>query len=285
MKTTTLFEYVTKGLASQPGKVDGRIRGTCRQAQGLWCYRELAIELFWTYLKLRYVGSVLGFIWTMLNPILYILTYWLVFSFIIRVDLPNFPLFLIPGFLAWNFTLSSLIEASDSIISGKFLITKVAFPIEILTLTRVAVTFFDFIISMALYLIAVTIFRNTLTVTILALPLVIVVQLLFTLGIAFLVACGSVYFRDIPKLVQVLGTIFFFLTPIFYPLSFIPESIRPLIQLNPMTHIITTYHDLLYYGVWPEPGQLFGLFLLAITCFAFGFWVFSRKKHTFAELT
>jgi len=269
----------------KPRKIGNSQHTLSCQARHLWDYRELAIELFWTYLKLRYVGSVLGFIWTMLNPILYILTYWLVFSFIIRVDLANFPLFLIPGFLSWNFTLTSLIEASESIITSKPLITKVAFPIEIIPLTRVAVTFFDFLISLVLYLIAVAVVLPTMTITALALPLVVLVQLLFTVGLSLLVACGSVYFRDIPKLVAVVGTMLFFLTPIFYPLSYIPESLQLLIQLNPMTHIISIYHDLLYYGVWPEPIRLWVSLLAASASLLVGFWVFGRKKHVFAELT
>jgi len=254
------------------------------QFRELWRFRELAIELFWTYLKLRYVGSVLGFIWTMLNPILYIVTYWIVFTCIVRMGLPDYPLYLIPGFLAWNFTFASLISASESILNSQYLITKISFPIEILTLASIAVNLFDFFVALILYLMAVVILPPTLPITALALPLVVMLQVLLTLGMALLAACVSVFFRDIPKLIPVLGTMVFFLTPIFYPLNIVPEPFQFLIKLNPMTHVITLYHDILYYRIWPDYLTLGSVFLIAIIFLIIGYWVFDRKRHTLAEL-
>lgn len=254
------------------------------QLRELWRYRELAIELFWTYLKLRYVGSVLGFIWTMLNPILYIVTYWIVFTFIVKMGLSNYPLYLIPGFLAWNFTFGSLVSASESILNSQYLITKISFPIEILTITSIAVTLFDFFISLTLYLIAVMILTPSLSITVLALPSVIIIQVMLTAGLALFAACVSVFFRDIPKLIPVLGTMVFFLTPIFYPLNIVPESFRFIIKLNPMTQIVTLYQNILYYRVWPDYLSLGFAFLIGILFLITGYWVFDRKRHTLAEL-
>ncbi len=256
-----------------------------KQIRELWRYRELAIELFWIYLKLRYVGSVLGFMWTLLNPVLYIFTYWIVFSQIIRMGLPDYPLFLIPGFLAWNFTFSALIGASESILNSQYLITKISFPIEILTLSGVAVALFDFLLALILYLAAIVILPFTLPLTAIALPLVIIIQVLFTVGFALLAACSSVFFRDIPKLIPVLGTMMFFLTPIFYPLSFVPESFQPIIKLNPMTLIVSLYHNLLYDRIWPDTWALGSTFIMAVVSFIIGCWVFNRKRHILAELS
>lgn len=256
-----------------------------KQFRELWRYRELAIELFWTYLKLRYVGSILGFIWTMLNPLLYIGTYWLVFSYIIRMGLPDYPLFLIPGFLAWNFTFGSIISASESILNSQHLITKIAFPIEIPTLVNVAVTLFDFLVGLALYLLAIIILPPRIPLTVLALPILIFTQILFTIGVALLVACSSVFFRDIPKLIPVLGTMMFFLTPIFYPISFVPESLQPLLKLNPMTHIVTFYHNLLYERIWPNLLDFGIILLISILVFIISYWIFDRKRHSLAELS
>ncbi|MFQ5963173.1 MAG: ABC transporter permease [Candidatus Scalinduaceae bacterium] len=255
------------------------------QLRELWRYRELIVGLFWTTLKLRYAGSVLGIIWSIVNPILYIATYWVVFSYIIRMGLSDYPLFLIPGFLAWNFTLVSLLSASESIINGKHLITKIAFPIEILTLVSVAVYLFDFLVALSLYLLVVVILPPTLPLTVVALPLVIIIQILFTTGLAMLIACGSVFFRDIPKLLPILGNIFFFLTPIFYPLNIVPEPWRLLIQLNPMTQIITFYHELLYVRIWPQSLDIGFAFLVAISLLVLGLSVFNLLKHRFAELS
>ena len=251
----------------------------------LWQYRELAVALFWTHLKLRYVGSFLGFMWTMLNPILYILTYWIVFSYIIRMGLPNYPLYLIPGFLAWNFTFGSILNASESILQSTHLITKIAFPIEILTITSVAVSLFDFLISLAIYIIAVIVFTSSLSLTAFALPLVVILQTIFTIGIALLVACGSVFFRDIPKLIPVLGTMMFFLTPIFYTLDLVPDSLQIIIKLNPMTHIVTLYHSILYYNTLPNLTYFISTFLIAVISFIIGAFIFNRKRYALAELS
>ena len=256
-----------------------------KQFRELWRYRELAIELFWTYLKLRYVGSVLGFIWTMLNPLLYIGTYWLVFSYIVRMGLPNYPLFLIPGFLAWNFTFGSIISASESILNSQHLITKIAFPIEIPTLVSVAVNLFDFLVSLALYLTAIIILPPRIPLTVLALPVVILTQILFTIGVALIVASGSVFFRDIPKLIPVLGNIMFFLTPIFYTISFVPVSLQPLLKINPMTHIVTFYHNLLYEQIWPNLLDFGIILLISVLFFGISYWIFDRKRHSLAELS
>ena len=167
-----------------------------------------------------------------------------------------------------------------------YLLTNcISFPFEILTLVNVAVSLFDFVVSLTLYLVVIIILPPTIPLTLIALPLVILIQVLFTTGFAMLLACISVFFRDIPKLVPVLGTMMFFLTPIFYPLSSVPESIGLVIKLNPMTHIITLYHSLLYDKVWPAMWTLVSTFIIAIVIFIVGFWVFNRNKHMLAELS
>ncbi len=257
-----------------------------QQFKEIWQYRELAIELFLTYLKLRYVGSFLGFAWTMLNPVMNILTYWVVFSFIMRMGLENYPIFLIPGYLAWNFTYNSVINASESILSNKYLITKISFPSEILTIANVGVLLVDFIISLALYLVVCIILPTTsLSISMIALPLVVIMQIIFTVGLSMLIACISVFFLDVPKLVPVFGTIGFFLTPIFYPIEYIPEHLQKFLNLNPMMHFITIYHDILYRQTWPQSLHLVVIIVISLLMFVIGINVFRRKKHDFAELT
>jgi ABC-2 type transport system permease protein len=132
---------------------------------------------------------------------------------------------------------------------------------------------------------AIVLLPPTVPVTVIALPLVMFVQILFTVGLAMLVACGSVYFRDVPKLVQIIGTLMFFLTPIFYPLDFIPEALRSVIRINLMAPIITFYHNILYDKTWPAAESLVLTGLTAMAFFILGIWIFNRKKHAFAELT
>lgn len=238
-------------------------------------------------LKLRHVGSILGFFWTLLNPLLYIATYWIVFTLFIKMGMEHYPLFLIPGFLAWNFTLTALITSSESIIQSRYLTSKIAFPNEILPLTSVGIPLLDFLISMVIY-IAIIYFIpgiSGFSFLFLLLPLIIFIQVLITIGLAFIVATISVYFRDIPKLVQLGGTILFFLTPIFYPINLIPVKFRFIVMINPVAHIITYYQDIFYYNKFPDPFYLTGTFIISIIIFFTGLGIFDRYKFSFAELS
>jgi ABC-type polysaccharide/polyol phosphate export permease len=231
------------------------------------------------------VGSVLGFIWTLLNPFLYILTYWVVFSLIIKMGLENYPLFLIPGYLAWNFTFSAIVNSSESILHSKELITKIAFPNEIIVLANVAVGLVDFIISLFIFFIVIIIFYSPISYYITFVPIILFLQILLTVGVSMLVACISVYYKDIPKLIVIVGNIFFFLTPIFYPLELIPEKYRIITLINPLAQIINIYHNLIYYKIFPNPILITITALVSIGLFTLGFMVFNKLRFSFAELS
>lgn len=261
------------------------ITNTKNSFSNFWRYKELFWSLFWTYLKLRHVGSILGFIWTLINPVLFIAIYWLVFSQIIRMDLSYYPLFLIPGYLAWNFSFGAIINSSNLISDNKYLITKIAFPNEIIIFSNVAVYFFDFIIAFIIYLFILFFFLPIQLNLIVYLPIIIIVQVLFTIGISLLVSCISVYFKDISQITVLLGNIFFFLTPIFYPLEFIKGKLRILLLLNPMTSIVTIYHDILYYQKNPSVNMLLIIGIFSVFLFFSGYMVFNKYKYQFAELS
>jgi homopolymeric O-antigen transport system permease protein len=238
-------------------------------------------------LKLRHAGSTLGFLWTLLNPFLYIATYWVVFTLFIRMGMDKYPLFLIPGFLAWNFTLTALVTSSESIIQSRYLITKIAFPNEILPLTSVGIPLLDYIISMVIYIVIILIIPgiSQLTSQIVLFPIIIFIQILITIGLALIVATMSVYFRDIPKLVQIGGTILFFLTPVFYPLNLIPEKYRFFVMMNPLAQVINYYQDIFYYHKLPDLYYLSGTFIFSVLIFLLGLAIFNKYKSAFAELS
>ena len=255
------------------------------QIVDIWRYRELLHELFRTWLLLRHTGSILGFLWTLLNPLLLITTYWVVFSLVLKVGVENFPLLLIPGYLAWNFTFGSVQSGSESIIQNKYLITKIAFPNEIIVLAKVAVSLVDFLVGLGLYLVAVMIILPVLTASVLWLPALLVMHVAFTVGVALLVACSAVYFKDIPKLVPILGTMLFFLTPIFYTRDMVPAGLSAAMWLNPLTWIFSLYHDVLYYHAAPDAGVVAGVAIMSATALLTGLWLFNRLKGSFAELS
>jgi ABC-type polysaccharide/polyol phosphate export permease len=259
--------------------------GVVDQITDIWRYRELLRELFTTWLILRHTGSVLGFLWTLLNPLLMIATYWFVFSQIFRFGVPNFPMLLIPGYLAWNFTFGSVQAGGESIIQSKHLITKIAFPTEIIVAAHCAVQLVDFMVALLLYLIAVVLFAAPLSATVLWLPAILLLHVAFTLGAALVVACGAVYFKDIPKLVPVLGMVLFFVTPIFYTHDMVPGGLRSVIWLNPLTWIFSLYHDVLYYHVPPPVWLTAGVLAMAAAALGAGLLLFRKLKPSFAELS
>lgn len=254
-----------------------------RQLYDIWKYRALLRELFVTWLKVRHTGSLLGVVWTLVNPAAFILTYWVVFTYVIKIDLPNYAAFLIPGFLAWNFTWNAITSACEAVIEGNYLITKIAFPSEILVLASVGVALFDFLVALILYLFFATLAGIAFTPIALALPLVLFCHVLFTLGLSLMAACGSVFFRDIPKLVGIAGLLLFFATPVFYPESVIPATLRTVFGLNPFTPFIALYHHVLYYDTAPPAHIVAGTVLLATIMSLAGMVVFRKFKPLFAE--
>ena len=203
------------------------------------------------------------------------------------MGLDNYPLFLIPGYLAWNFTFNSLLTSSNSIIQGNHLLNKIAFPIEILPLTSIGISLFDYLISMLIYFIALLIIPgiSVISYPLLMFPVLLLILILITTGLALIVACLSVYFRDVPQLVQVGGTIFFFLTPIFYPLDFIPEKIRAILIFNPVAQVIVYFQKIFYYGSFPDTGHLVITFIISLLVFFTGLAIFNNHKYSFAELS
>lgn len=254
-----------------------------RQLQDIWRYRELLRELFLTWLKLRHAGSVLGLLWTLLNPAAFVFTYWLVFTYIIKIDIPNYATFLIPGYLAWNFTWNSAQEASRSMIESSYLITKIAFPAEILVLASVGVTLFEFLIALVLYLALAVVLGIPLYPVAGTLPILLLIHIFFTLGFSLICACGSVFFKDVPKLITIAGMILFFATPVFYPESLIPQQFAILFHMNPFAPFVACYHEVLYYGLLPGLALGLKVGLISLLFLLGGMRIFARFKPYFAE--
>lgn len=250
----------------------------------VWRYRELLLELFRTWFRLRHAGSVLGVFWTLLNPILMIGTYWFVFSVVFRVGIPEFPLLLIPGYLAWNFTFGSWQAAGESLLQSKYLITKIAFPNEIIVVTSVALALSDFLLALLLFL-GVQAVAAPAGWVLFWLPPLLLLHIAFTLGVSFILATGAVYFKDVPRLIAVAGMVLFFMTPIFYTHDLVPGALQQLVWLNPLTWFFSAYQDVLYHHRAPAAGVLAGTTGLALAAFLGGALVFRKHTPAFAELS
>lgn len=246
-------------------------------------HRELIGVLVTKQLKLRYRGSMLGFLWTLLNPLLLMLVYTLVFSVYLRIDMDRYPAFLFTGLLPWIWFASSLQQGVTSILDGAGLVTRSQFPAEVLPIVTLTSNTVNFLLSLPLLFILLLAFRVELGAAVLALPILIGIEYLLALGVVLLLSALNVYFRDLQHIVLHLLTVLLFLTPVFYPLSLIPEPWRPWALLNPLTVLISAFHDVLYFNRLPPWPPVLALLLFAGVIFSVATTMFTRYKHTFAE--
>lgn len=255
------------------------------QLQTLYRYRALIRSLVSRDLKARYRGSVLGFLWSFVNPLLLLLTYGIVFTWMLPMrghgSEPYF-LFLFCGILPWTWFNSSIAEASGVLISGGNLIKKVLFPAEVLPTVTVFANFMHFLLGLPI-LFAFLAWNGNIGWSALLLPVPLLVQMVLTLGLALFISALTVHFRDIQNLLNHLMQLWFFSTPVLYSFSSLPGPLRSVLRFNPMTHVMKAYHDLLFDGVARFQRGLGLSAIAALAAFALGAFLFERLRDTFAE--
>jgi ABC-type polysaccharide/polyol phosphate export permease len=259
-----------------------------RNLAALLRYRALVQSLVARELKARYRGSVLGFFWSFINPLLLLLVYSFVFKYILPArfeGIRHYELFLFCGILPWTWFSSSLLESSSVLISGGNLIKKVLFPAEILPIVTVLANMVHFFFGLAILVGFLIWFEAPITpLELLWFPVTVAVQLVLTLGTALILSALTVHFRDVRDIIGNLMTFWFFATPIIYPYTQMEAWQMRLLNLNPFTHLAITYQEILFF---PGPvGHWFWLLVLGIISvgwFLFGYWIFDRLRDTFAE--
>lgn len=250
----------------------------------LWHYREMIASLVKRDLKSRYKGSVLGFFWMFLNPLLQLAVYTIVFSTIMRMDVEKYYLFLFVALVPWLFFSTCLSAGTTVIFSQQDMVKKIYFPREVLPLAFTLSQFVNMLFSFIV--IFVIVFVSGIKVSLsafLCLPLVWLIEFILALGITFLVSALNVYFRDLTHILGIVSMAWMYLTPIIYPLEMIPEEYVTLFYFNPMTAITIAYRDILYYGVVPEMNTLVNAAVMAIVFLVVGRIVFSKLQRGFAE--
>lgn len=250
----------------------------------LWRYRELVRNFVVRDLKARYKNSVLGFLWSLANPLLMMIVFTIVFTRLFRNDTPAFPVFVLSGLLAWNWCASSVMGGVHSITGNPHLIKKVYFPRELLPLSMVLSNGVNFLLALVPLVAIAAVFGRPPSLLWLLLPIPIVVQLVFLTGLAMFLGSLNVYFRDTEPIMDVLVLAWFFLTPVFYQLEdFSNENARMLYILNPMASIISTYRLLVYHGAMPDAAFVARMAAQAVVMFAIGYWYFRRNAADFGE--
>lgn len=253
---------VTNAVAAP---ADARVIGSRlrlrEQVAQIWVYRHLLARMVRKELKVKYKNSFLGFFWSMLNPALYLFVFWLVFQVLLQAGIPNFPIFLLSGLLAWNLFSTALGSATVSITSNGALITKVYFPREILPLASVGAALVHFFLQALVLVAALLLFQYDISFKhSLAIPVALAVLLVLAAGVALILSAANVYLRDTQHLVELGLLAWFWLTPIVYQQQIIADRLADkswswIQWLNPMTTVVLVFQRGIYNVVATAGGR------------------------------
>ena len=255
----------------------------------LFRHRQLIAALTVRDLKARYRGSILGFFWSLANPLMLLAVYTLVFTkFFPQPTVRPYPLFLFSGILPWTFFAAAVLESTTSISANAALIKKVMFPAEALPLVVVLSHLVHFALAVPILLAALLVYalmgQFTITAMILLAPVLMLLQTLFVAGIAMTISSASVLFRDLRDIVSNLMQLGFFVTPIIYLIDGIhSRAQRAMLRVNPMTPFIVAYQDIFFFGRLPNLSDTVLILAYSLGSLMLGFFVFNRLRDTLAE--
>jgi len=251
---------------------------------------DLILSLTKRELAARYKGSVLGILWAILTPVVMIAIFTIIFAGIFKARFGasssqwDYALYLFCGLLPWNAFQESLQLSANTIVSHANLVKRVVFPLETLPVSQSLAAVANQMFGTAALLIAIVVVRRELHVTILLLPLLIIPQLIATLGGAWLLASLGVFVRDIVQGITLFLTAWLYLTPIIYPESLVPERYRTAIQLNPFTPLVRNFRRVILEGTLPDWPGLAYFTAFAVVSFIFGYWWFARTRKNFSDV-
>jgi len=255
-----------------------------RTVRALRQYGHLLRNLVVKDLKLKYRGSVLGFVWSLANPLLMIAVYTVAFTYILQLRTPGFVFYLMLGILSWTFFANAIAMSSGAIVDSGALVRSVWFPRAILPFASVLFNFAQYLLTVAVFLpVLMVLYDKPPAAPALAYPVFLLLQVIFTAGLALLLSVGTAFFRDVRHLVDVALAILFWTTPIVYETTRLPPRVRTVILLSPLSPFVTAYHDIFYYQRWPA-AEVWGLAVLyAAVTFSAGLWLMTRCEDRLTE--
>lgn len=261
-----------------------RRRGVAIGRRRQWLQtRDLLRELIARDIKLRYQGSILGLAWTLLNPIAELLVLLFIFGTVLRVDIPNYAAYLFTGLLVYGWFQQSLNYATTAIIGNRELVRRPGVPSIILPMVTVASNLVHFVLSLPILLVLLIANGIQITAAIFALPLLVAIQFALILGLAYPVATIHVWFRDTQHLLRVILQLLFYLTPVFYDTNSAPAAMQPIFLINPLTHLVAAYREVLLHGELPAWTTLAPVTIASLLMLMAGIVWFRRVRHRFAD--
>jgi lipopolysaccharide transport system permease protein len=252
----------------------------------LYHSRDLLREWTVRNIRARYQQSVLGWFWAVLQPTAQVAIYTVVFTLVVRIDTEQIPyvIFSYVAMVPWTLLSSSLTDMSNSLVDNMTLVNKIYFPREILPIAAMLARLMDFGVAAVLVVVLMVMYRVPLNpVGFLFLPIILLIQLVFMLGIGLATAAANVFIRDIRSLILLGLQLWFYASPIIYPVTAVPENLQPYYYLNPMTGIIEAYRDVLLRSQMPG-NYLLPAAIISVVVFVFGYWFFKRVEFQFADI-
>ncbi|MCA1840205.1 MAG: ABC transporter permease [Actinomycetota bacterium] len=252
-------------------------------ARKLVHWSELLKALVAKEIKVKYKRSILGFFWSLLTPLALTGVYLFVFIYVYKVDQKDFIFFLLSGLLPWNYFNMSLLAATNSLVENGSLIRKVFFPRALIPMSGVLANLVNFLLVMGLFTVVAVIAARPVVSHLHWLLVAIVLETVLAVGLTMALSAWNVYLRDIQQLISILSLIWFFATPIVYPLSRVPARFRPFILANPMAGIIELYRSALYSAKSPAPDVLLSAFAGTVLALVLGVLVFRKLGPVLAK--
>ncbi len=250
----------------------------------LYRARWLIFELVTRDLRLRYRGSVLGFAWTLLNPLLFMGVYLLVFGTFLHLGFHNYALYLLSGSLAYIWFSSSLNVGTEAIRAGRMFVGKTVFPPEVLILVPVLSGAVNFALSLPILLIADLALHQPIGPSVVLLPVLMIGEALLIVGLLFFFSTLNVFYRDFGQLETYFVLMLLYLTPIFYQVQSVPEPYRNIILASPVAVLVISYHDILFFGRFPPFSSIAYVFAVGVVLCLLGYVFFNRYRESFGEL-
>jgi ABC-type polysaccharide/polyol phosphate export permease len=255
------------------------------RSSSLWSHRNLIWGLVVRNVKVKYQRSLLGFVWTLVHPLVMVLVLALVFGLVVRIQIADYWAFLISGYFAWNYVSATMYAATYTLDEHSQVMRSIAFPHEALLVSSALSRLAEFLVELLLVIGLLALWlHHGVPVSFAALPLLLLLQFLLALGLQLPLATLAVFYRDVQHALPLLMSAIFYLSPVFYPASMVPEHLQGIYFLNPVAELLTLYQQVLYDGEWPAPGRIGMLTAKTAVILAFGLFVFNRCKHRFAEI-
>jgi ABC-type polysaccharide/polyol phosphate export permease len=247
--------------------------------QDVYRYRDLVRALVARELKVRYRRSTIGFVWTMLQPLLMMLVLQMVFSMVFRgFAITNYPVYALAGILFWNFFSQCIVSSMNSLKGNAQLLQKLPVPMAVFPLANVISGVVNLAFALVPLLLILLVTGHPLTPALFFLPISIFLAALFTLGAGLLLSPLAVFFSDVVELIGVILSLFMYLTPVFYPKEIVPENLRWIVRFNPIRSILEVFRDPIYQGEVPPLSHLGVCLGISILALALGAWVFRKSS-------